>query len=66
LTTTTGLDCQARELYLAVTAVVDLATLRLDLSSVSFYRSNVTASSGANFLSMTIAAVVGLISLALF
>lgn len=65
LTTSTALDCQARELYIAVTAVVDLATVRLDLSSVAFYRAP-AATSGANFLSMTIAAVVGLISLAFF
>lgn len=67
LTTTTAVTCQNRELYLAVTAVVDQATVRLDLSSVAFYTAPSTGgSSGASFLSMTIAAVIGLISLAFF
>ena len=71
LTNLANLDCQNRELYLAVTATTDLATLRVDLSSVSFYRPATTpssgnGSSGASILSMTIAAVLGLISLAFF
>jgi hypothetical protein len=70
LTSSTALDCQNRELYLAVTATTDLATLRVDLSSVSFYRAAASTSgngsSGASILSMTVAAVLGLISLAFF
>jgi len=63
----TNADCTNRELYLAVTAVVDQATLTVQLSSVAFNRpATTTGTSGASFLSMTIAAVVGLISLAFF
>lgn len=57
-------DCSNRDLYIAITATTDLATLKVDLSSVSFYRPSAT--SGASFLSMTVAAVLGLISLAFF
>lgn len=67
LTSQTNSDCQNRQLYIAVTATTDAASLKIDLSSVSFYRPAATsATTGANFLSMTIAAVVGLISLAFF
>ena len=64
--TSTQLECTPRSLYIAVTAVVDLATVRLDLSSVSFYTAPNSTTSGASFLSMTVAAVVGLLSLAFF
>jgi hypothetical protein len=66
LTTQTDLDCQGRNLYLAVTATTDAASLRIDLSSVSFYRPPTDTTTGASFLSMTVAALVGLLSLAFF
>jgi hypothetical protein len=67
LTTTSAADCQNRQVYIAVTATTDAASLRIDLSSVSFYRAPATnTTSGASFLSMTVAAVIGLISLAFF
>lgn len=60
-------DCATRNLYLAVTATSDLATVSLALTSVEFYRPPVVAdSTGASFLSMTFAAVLGLASLAFF
>jgi len=58
-------DCTPRTLYLAVTATTDQASLRMDLSSVAFYVPP-TVTTGASFLSMTIAAVFGLLSLAFF
>jgi len=67
LTSGSTLDCQNRQLYLAVTATTDQATLNVTLTSLSFYRApSSSGSSGASFLSMTIAAVIGLISLAFF
>jgi hypothetical protein len=58
-------NCLTRNMYLAVTATTDLATLKIDLSNVAFY--NTTGEgSGASALSTTIAAVFGLISLAFF
>ena len=67
LTSGSTLDCQNRQLYIAVTATTDQATLNLALTSLSFYRApSSSGSSGASFLSMTIAAVIGLISLAFF
>jgi hypothetical protein len=67
LTVSTNLDCQNRQLYVAVTAITDLASLKVDFSSVSFYRAPATSTTtGASFLSMTVAAVIGLISLAFF
>lgn len=65
LTSQANADCTARNLYLAITATVDSQYVKVDLSSVAFYRPPV-AESGASFLSITIAAVVGLISLAFF
>ena len=62
----TNPDCTPRTLYLAVTATTDQASLRMDLSSVAFYVPPVVDTSSASFLSMTIAAVFGLLSLALF
>jgi hypothetical protein len=57
-----------RTTYLAVTATVDAASLQVVLSSVAFYIPPVvvTPTTGATFLSITFAAVVGLISLAFF
>jgi hypothetical protein len=57
-----------RNLYIAVTATTDAASLRVDVSSVAFYRPPTVNpdESGASFLSMTVAAVFGLISLAFF
>lgn len=66
LTTQADLDCQNRNLYLAVTATTDAASLRIDLSSVSFYRPPTDTHTGAQFLSMTVAALLGLVSLAFF
>lgn len=66
LTNQADLDCQNRQLYLAVTAVQDAASLRIDLSSVSFYRPPTDTHTGAQFLSMTVAALLGLVSLAFF
>lgn len=68
LTSLSEPNCQTRNVYLAVTATQDLATLNIALSNVAFYgisTANVTTSS-ANFLSMTLAAVLGLLSLAFF
>jgi len=64
-------DCAARNLYLAVTGIDTTgATLRVDFSSVAFYRPPVvtptTQTTGATFVSMSLAAVLGLISLAFF
>lgn len=71
-------NCTTRNLYVAVTAVVDQASLKVDFSSVAFYRppavtstdntnTNTTSdTTGANILSITFAAVLGLISLAFF
>jgi len=67
LTNPSNADCANRTLLLAVTAITDASSIRIYLSSVAFYRApTVDASSGASFLSMTIAAVLGLISLAFF
>jgi hypothetical protein len=60
------LDCQTREMYLAVTATTDQATLSIALNNAAFYRPPASGSSSANFLSMTLAAVLGLLSLAFF
>jgi hypothetical protein len=65
LTSQSLLDCQVRNLYLAITATTDQASLRVDLASVAFYRPP-ASTSGANILSITFAAVLGLISLAFF
>lgn len=68
LTSLSEPNCQTRNLYLAVTAIQNQATLNIALSNVAFYglsTANVTTSS-ANFLSMTLAAVLGLLSLAFF
>lgn len=67
LTNSTLATCLSRNLYLAVTAVADSQYVNIALTSVDFYRAPTTTStSGASFLSMTVAAVVGLISLAFF
>lgn len=66
LTNQANLDCQNRNLYLAVTATTDAASLRIDLSSVAFYRPPTDTHTGAQFLSMTVAALLGLVSLAFF
>jgi hypothetical protein len=58
-------DCAVRNLYLAITATLDNASLRVDLQSVAFYRP-AAETTGANILSITFAAVLGLISLAFF
>lgn len=65
LTNTSNPTCATRSLYLAVTALADSQYVKIDLTSVDFYRPAVTES-GASFLSMTVAALVGLISLAFF
>lgn len=66
LTNQANADCSVRNLYLAITATTDNAALRVDLSSVAFYRPPAAKPSGANILSITFAAVLGLISLAFF
>jgi len=68
LTSQANSDCIARNLLVAVTALQDNAYVKLDFSAVQFYRPPVvnTTTSGASFLSMTVAAVIGLISLAFF
>jgi hypothetical protein len=58
-------NCLTRNMYLAVTAVGSDATLKIDLSNVAFYNTTVDTS-GASALSMTVAAVFGLLSLAFF
>lgn len=62
-------DCVNRTLLIAVTSLQDNTNVGLSISNVQFYRPpNVTtpAESGASFLSMTFAAVLGLVSLAFF
>jgi hypothetical protein len=59
-------ECSLRSLYVAVTATTDLATLRVDFSSLKFYTAPTATPSGANMLSITFAAVLGLLSLAFF
>jgi len=59
-------DCSTRTIYLAVTATTDGATLNMQLSSVAFYVPPTPVVSGASALSMTIAAVFALLSLAFF
>lgn len=66
LTSQSLLDCQNRQVYLAVTATTDQATLSIALGNVAFYRPPASGTSSANFLSMTLAAVLGLLSLAFF
>jgi hypothetical protein len=70
LTNQAHADCTTRHLYLAVTGIDSTgATLRVDFSSVAFYRPPVTPdtqTTGATFVSMSLAAVLGLISLAFF
>lgn len=58
-------NCITRNMYLAVTATSADATLKIDLSNVAFYNTTVDTT-GASALSMTVAAVFGLISLAFF
>jgi hypothetical protein len=58
-------DCAPRTLLLAITATTDLAYVKVDLANVAFYRPPAAQSSAA-FLSMTFAAVLGLLSLAFF
>lgn len=58
-------NCLARNVYLAVTAVGGDASLKIDLNTVAFYNTT-DDGSGASALSMTLAAVFGLISLAFF
>ena len=65
LTDYTQSECTSRQVYLAVTAVGGDATLKIDVSNVTFYRPPADGS-GASALSMTFAAVFGLISLAFF
>lgn len=61
-------ECSNRTVLIAVTATTDAATLSINLSNVAFYKAPVveTPKSSANFLSMTFAAVLGLVSLAFF
>jgi hypothetical protein len=68
LTNQSAADCAGRNLYLAVTAITDLSSTNVTFSSVSFYRPPVvnTDTSNASVLSITFAAVLGLISLAFF
>jgi hypothetical protein len=67
LTNQANSECLARNLLVAVTALQDNAYVKLDFSAVQFYRPPaVNTTSGASFLSMTVAAVIGLISLAFF
>lgn len=69
LTNLTNADCTPRSLHLAVTAITaDTPSTNVTFSSVAFYRPpTVTVEpSGASFLSMTAAAVLGLVSLAFF
>ena len=61
----THADCSLRTQYIAVTATTDGAYVNMALSSVDFYKP-VVVTTGAAFLSMTFAAVFGLISLSLF
>jgi hypothetical protein len=65
LTDYTQAECTNRHLYLAVTAVGGDATLTIAVNNVTFYRPP-SDGSGASALSMTLAAVFGLISLAFF
>lgn len=67
LTNLTNADCAGRNLLVAVTALTDLSSTNVTFSAVSFYRPpTVVTPSGASFLSITFAGVVGLISLAFF
>jgi hypothetical protein len=62
-------DCVNRTMLVVVTATTDAASLTLAVSNVAFYRppnATTPAGSGASFLSMTFAAVLGLVSLAFF
>jgi len=61
-------DCTNRTMIIAVTSTMDGATIGLAISAVDFYRPPVVATpaSGASFISMTFAAVLGLVSLAFF
>lgn len=59
-------DCQTRTQYVAVTATTDQASLTINFASVAFYVPPVVDTSSASFLSMTAAAVFGLLSLAFF
>ena len=68
LTNQANADCSLRSLHLAVTAVsTDSPSINVTFSSVAFYRPPaVVDTTGASFLSMTFAAVLGVVSLAFF
>ena len=62
-------DCANRTMLIAVTSLADNTNVALTVSNVAFYRpptATTPAESGASFLSMTFAAVLGLVSLAFF